>query len=140
MALIGLAAPTAMLMVSASLADFDWSDNRWGIACFIVAITTAIMAWRIRNHPPMLAVPLASAITSILLACAVWIWTPDSVNAIITVAIAAGLAAWARFTTSKAITIQSVVAITLSGFFHAVFRSRTGQRGIRISRRQNGFV
>ncbi|GAA0488232.1 hypothetical protein GCM10009096_34040 [Parasphingorhabdus litoris] len=114
-AAIGLVAPTAMLLFIYTLADLDWSQNSWALACLFTAATTAFMAWRTRAVAAFLPPPLASALTAVLIAIALWIWTPQSLGALVAVAVAAALAYWARFIRRKAITIQSAVAIALGG-------------------------
>lgn len=119
-ALIGLAAPSGMLVLAAFLGRFDWSDNIWGLICFFVAITAAIMAWRTRLQPESIVISLASAITAILLTFALWLWTPDRFAAMIVVAVAGGLAAWARFCNSKAVAREAFAAAMAGGMFAAI--------------------
>ncbi|MEP2103914.1 MAG: DUF2339 domain-containing protein [Parasphingorhabdus sp.] len=114
-AAVGLAAPTGMLLLIYGLGDLGWSQNSWAIACLLTAATTAFMAWRTRAVSAFLPPPLASGLTAILVAIALWIWTPQSLGALVAILIAAALAFWARFITRKAISVQSVVAIALGG-------------------------
>lgn len=119
-ALIGLAAPTGMLILAAALGRLGWSDTIWGASCFVVATTTAVMAWRTRLDTKSIAMPLASAITAILLTAALWLWTPDRVAAILVVAVAGGLAAWARFCKSKAVAREAFAAAMVGGAIAAL--------------------
>ncbi len=114
--LIGLSAPTAMLLITAALGGFDWSENIWGGICIVTAITTGLMAWRICAASQPFVQPAASAVTAILIAIALWIWTPDSLAALVAIAVAGGLAAWGGFTQRKSIIVQSALAIGLGGF------------------------
>ncbi len=113
--LIGMAAPTGMLLLIYSLGNLGWSQNSWAISCLLTAITTAFMAWRTRAEAAFLPPPLASGLTAILVAIALWIWTPQSLGALVAIAVAAALAFWARFITRKAIVIQSAIAIGFGG-------------------------
>ncbi|GAB5480458.1 MAG: hypothetical protein Pars92KO_02150 [Parasphingorhabdus sp.] len=114
--LIGLSAPTAMLLITAALGDFDWSENIWAGICVATALTTGLMAWRIRAASEPFVQPAASAVSAILIAIALWIWTPDNLAALVAIAVAGGLAAWAGFTQRKSIIVQSALAIGLGGF------------------------
>ncbi len=114
-ALIGLAAPTATLLLVYGLGDLDWSQNSWAIACLLTAATTGLMAWRTRADASVLPPPMASGLTAILIAIALWIWTPQSLGALVAIAVAAALAFWARFISRKAIVVQSAVAIGFGG-------------------------
>lgn len=118
--LIGLAAPAGMLVLTAFLGQFGWSENIWGAACFVVAVTAAIMAWRTRSATPSPIMPLASAITAILLVAALWLWTPDRLAAIIPVAVAFGLAVWARHCDDKTVAREAFAAAVLGGLIAAV--------------------
>lgn len=135
-ALIGLAAPTAMLATTAALGDYDWNDNIWAGICVATALTTGFMAWRTRSVSGPLVQPAASAFTAILIAIALWIWMPDSLAALVTIVVAGGLAAWAAFTARKSIIVQSALAIALgglimlvkaSGLLEALFGSLSGE-------------
>ncbi len=114
-AMIGLAAPTAMLILTTVLGQFDWRDATWVAICVSLAVTTAIMAWRVRNKGAFLTMPLAAAITAILLASALWLWMPGQFGAIVAVAVASGLAGWSRFTNSRAVALESGMAIAIAG-------------------------
>ena len=135
-ALIGLVAPTAMLLTVAALGGFDWSENWWGAICIAAAITTAIMAWRTRAADSFLVQPVASAFTAVLVAIALWIWAPDSLAAMVAILVAGGLAAWARFTARRSIIVQSALVIVLgslimlvkaAGLVEALFGSIGGE-------------
>lgn len=117
--LIGLAAPAGMLLLTALLGQFGWSDNIWGAGCQIVAITAAIMAWRTRLATPSPIMPLASAITAILLISALWLWTPEKLSAIIPVAVAFGLAVWARHCDNKTVAREAFATAMLGGLIAA---------------------
>ncbi|WP_417619301.1 DUF2339 domain-containing protein [Parasphingorhabdus sp.] len=117
---IGLAAPAGMLVLTALLGRFDWSENIWGAVCFVVAVTAAIMAWRTRLAVPSLIMPLASAITAILLVAALWLWTPDRLAAIIPVAAAFGLAVWARHCDNQTVAREAFAVAMLGGLIAAV--------------------
>ncbi|QTD57168.1 DUF2339 domain-containing protein [Parasphingorhabdus cellanae] len=119
-AVIGLAAPTSILLLIYALGDLSWSQNSWAISCLLTAITTAFMAWRTRAETGFLPPPLASGLTAILIAIALWIWTPESLGALVAIAVAAGLAFWARFIARKAVIIQSAVAIGFGGLIMLV--------------------
>ncbi len=112
-ALIGMAAPTGMLLLTYALGNLGWSQNSWAIACVLTAITTALMAWRTRADVALLPPPTASGLTAILVAIALWIWTPQSLGALVAIAIAAALAFWTRWIMRKAIIVQSAIAIGL---------------------------
>lgn len=114
-ALIGMAAPTGMLLLIYALGNLGWSQNSWAIVCLLTAVTTAFMAWRIRAETAFLPPPLASGLTAILVAIALWIWTPQSLGALVAIAVAAALAFWTRFVTRKAIVVQSAIAIGFGG-------------------------
>ncbi len=118
--LIGLAAPTAMLLLVYALGDLDWSQHGWAAACLLVAVTTGLMAWRTRANSAILPPPMASALTAILVAIAVWIWTPQSLGALVAIAVAAALAFWARFIGRKSIIVQSAIAIGIGGMIMLV--------------------
>ncbi|MEH6714367.1 DUF2339 domain-containing protein [Parasphingorhabdus flavimaris] len=118
--LIGLAAPVGMLVLTALLGRFDWSENIWGAVCSVVAATAAIMAWRTHLIMKSPVMPLASAITAILLAAALWLWTPDRLAAIIPVAVAFGLAAWARHCDNRTLALQTFAAAMTGGLIAAV--------------------
>ncbi|MGB5723896.1 MAG: DUF2339 domain-containing protein [Parasphingorhabdus sp.] len=119
-ALIGLAAPTGMLILATALGRFGWSDTIWGAACLVVATTAAVMAWRTRLDAKSIVMPLASAIMAIFLTSALWLWTPDRLAAILAVAVAGGLAAWARFCKSKAVARESFAAAMIGGAIAAI--------------------
>ncbi len=112
-ALIGMAAPTGMLLLTYALGNLGWSQNSWAIACVLTAITTALMAWRTRADVALPPPPVASGLTAILVAIALWIWTPQSLGALVAIAIAAALVFWTRWVTRKAIIVQSAIAIGL---------------------------
>ncbi|QJB68918.1 DUF2339 domain-containing protein [Parasphingorhabdus halotolerans] len=116
-ALIGLAAPVGMLLITAALADLDWSNTQWGGICLAVGMTTAFMAWRTHKGASHFIMAIASALTASLLVVALWLWTPSDYAAIVTVLVAAGLASWTRFTDSKAIAVETGLASTLAGIF-----------------------
>jgi len=119
-ALIGLAAPTAMLLITAALGDYDWSDNIWAGTCVATALTTGFMAWRTRAISGPLVQPAASAFTAVLIAIALWIWMPDSLAALVAIIVAGGLAGWAGFIARKSIIVQSALAIALGGLIMLV--------------------
>lgn len=110
-ALIGMAAPTGMLLLTYVLGNLGWSQNSWAMACVLAAITTALMAWRTRKDVALLPPPMASGLTALLVAVALWIWTPSSLGALVAIVIAAALAYWTRWIMRKAIIVQSAIAI-----------------------------
>lgn len=126
--LIGLAAPSGMLVLAAILGQLGWTNNGWGAACFLVAITTSIMAWRTRLQTGAAVMAVASAITAIFLTSALWLWTPDRFAAIIIVLVAAGLAAWARFCNSRAVAGEAFAAAITGGVIAAI-----SSRGLAIT-------
>lgn len=117
---IGMIAPSAMLLIIIVLGGYDWSDNIWAGICAITAATTAVMAWRTRLQPMPLVQGVASALTALLTTAALWVWTPDSLAALVAIIVAAGLAAWARYTARRSIIVQSALAIALGGLIMLV--------------------
>ncbi|MEP3465778.1 MAG: DUF2339 domain-containing protein [Parasphingorhabdus sp.] len=135
-AMIGLAAPGTMLLAGGMVADFGWSDAIWGGVCFAIAITSALMAWRTRALDFTIIMPLASAMTAILLATALWHWAPSEFTVLVAVFVAGCLAVWARFTNRKAIAVETAVAVAISGLLmlipgsaiiEAIFASLAGE-------------
>ncbi len=135
-ALIGMAAPTAMLLLTCGLGNLGWSQNSWAITCVLAAITTALMAWRTRKDIAFLPPPMASGLTAILVAIALWIWTPSNLGALVAIVIAAALAFWTRWIMRKAIIVQSAIAIGLGslimlfdnfGLVEGLFASLAGE-------------
>ncbi len=118
-AICAIAAPTAMLAVTTT-GNFDWSDSRWAALCLLVAIPNGLMAWRTRNGPHDLLMPLATAVTATLVLLALWLWTADAYAAIMTGLVAAALAAWARYTGRAMIGAQSFVAGLIGGLLMLV--------------------
>ncbi|MEH6662225.1 MAG: DUF2339 domain-containing protein [Parasphingorhabdus sp.] len=138
-AFIGLAAPTGMLVVAAILGRLEWTNNGWGAACFLVGISTGIMAWRTRLQSGLIVLAVASALTAIFLTAALWLWTPERFAAIIIVLVAAGLAAWARYCNSKAVAGEAfaaaitggvIAANSSSGLALTLFASLSGETGL----------
>tara|TARA_R110000824_G_scaffold303708_1_gene491465 strand:- start:4047 stop:6731 length:2685 start_codon:yes stop_codon:yes gene_type:complete len=117
--LIGLAAPTGMLVLTAFFGRFGWSENIWGAVCFFVAATTAIMAWRTRLAAQSIVAPFASGNTAILLSSALWLWMPEKLSAIIPISVAFGLAAWARHLDNKVIAREAFAGAMLGGVIAA---------------------
>jgi|GEM_PF-550347 len=118
-AICAIAAPTAMMAVTTT-GNFDWSDSRWAALCLIVAIPNGLMAWRTKNGPHGLLMPLATAVTATLVLLALWLWTTDAYAAIMAGLVAATLAVWARYTGRAMIAAQSVMAGLLSGLLMLV--------------------
>ena len=114
-ALIGMAGPGAILLFAAMFAEFGWSDAIWGGACLIVAISSAGFAWRTREMSKKAVMPLASAMTAILLASALWLWTPSEFTAIVAVLVAGCLAFWTRFTGNRLIAVETTIAVVITG-------------------------
>lgn len=114
-AIIGLTAPGAMLLAGGMIGDFGWSNTIWGGVCFAVAITSAIMAWRTRPMTLKAIMPLASAMTAILLATAIWHWVPGEYAALVAVFVAGCLAAWARYSDRKIIAVETSIAVAITG-------------------------
>ncbi|MEP3224827.1 MAG: DUF2339 domain-containing protein [Parasphingorhabdus sp.] len=134
--LIGVLAPVSLLLVTFVFGDLDWTENHWAVICLATAITTAIMAWRTRVFDKILPLAFASGLSAILVAISLWTWTPDIFAALVATAIAALLAIWARFTTSRAIIVQSVSAIAVAsvlmlaksaGLIEGLFESLIGE-------------
>lgn len=113
-AICGLLAPTGTLAV-ATLGDFGWSDSLWAMLCVTVAIPNAIMAWRTQDIPLGKIMPLATALTGILLLLALWLLTSHAYAAIMAGLVAAALAAWTRHTQRDAIVTQLVITAALGG-------------------------
>lgn len=135
-ALVGMAAPTGMLLLIYTLGNLGWSQNSWAIACVLTALTTALMAWRTRADAAILPPPVASGLTGLLVAIALWIWTPQSLGALVAITVAAALAFWTRWVMRKAIIVQSAIATGLGslimlfdsfGLVEALFGSLTGE-------------
>lgn len=120
-ALIGLGAPGAMLLAGGMIADFGWSNTLWGFVCFATAATSALMAWRTRPLDMKLVMPLASAMTAILMVAALWHWVSDDFYILSVVLVAGALAAWAHFSDSKAIAIETAVTIAFAGVLMLYF-------------------
>lgn len=148
-ALIGLIAPTGMLFLTNVLGYFNWdflqylnwSHHHWAVLCLLTAITTAFMAWRTRAIEGPLVQPVATAFTGILVAIALWIWTPENLAALVAIIVAAGLIAWAGFTKRKSVLVQSALAIALgslimlfkaAGLMEALFESLSGETDLYV--------
>ncbi|GAB5486825.1 MAG: DUF2339 domain-containing protein [Parasphingorhabdus sp.] len=120
-ALIGLIAPGAMLLAGGMVGDFGWSDAIWGGVCIAVAIPSAIMAWRTNILDLRAGMPLASAMTAILLAIALWHWTPEIFIVLVAVFVAGCLAVWARYSNRKAIAVETTIAVAITGILMLYF-------------------
>ncbi|MEP6340527.1 DUF2339 domain-containing protein, partial [Parasphingorhabdus sp.] len=120
-ALIGLAAPTGLVLVAFLFGDLDWNDNIWAGLCVLVAATSAVMAWRLKDAPWLVPLPLASIITATLLSVALWIWLPDSFAVLVPAAIAGGLIAWAKLIERKAIVVEASLFAALTGLMMMIF-------------------
>ncbi len=140
-AMIGMAAPGAMLLAGAMLGDFGWSDTIWGVVCLAVAVSTAVMAWRTRPLDMVTIMPLASATTAILLGSALWLWTPTEYAAVVAVVVAGCLAIWARYTKRRAIAVETTIAIAVAGLVmlvpgiimvEALFASLSGETDLHV--------
>lgn len=120
-ALMGLAAPTGLVLIAFLFGDLDWNDNIWGGLCTIVAATSAFMAWRLKDAPWKLTLPLASIVTAALLSIALWIWLPESFAVLVPAAIAGGLIAWAKLVKRKAIVVEASLFAALTGLMMMIF-------------------
>lgn len=120
-ALIGLAAPTGLVLIAFLFGDLDWNDNSWGGLCALVGATSAVMAWRLKDASWRLPLPLASIVAATLLSIALWIWLPESLAVLVPAAIAGGLIAWARMVKRKAIVIEAGLFAALTGLMMTIF-------------------
>ena len=114
-AIIGLAAPSGMFIIAALVGAFDSSETVWGAVSLAVAVSTGVMAWRLKGSQTIIPMPMASGLTAFFAAVALWLWTPSEVGAIIAVTVTAGLAAWARFTGRRAIAVETTIAAVVAG-------------------------
>lgn len=120
-ALVGLAAPTGLVLIAFLFGDLDWNDNSWGGLCAVVAATSAVMAWRLKDASWRLTLPLASIVTATLLSVALWIWLPENFAVLVAAAITGGLIAWAMFVKRKAIVIEAGLFAALTGLMMTIF-------------------
>lgn len=113
-ALIGIAAPSAILPIMSLTGYLGWSNDFWGGLALAVAASNALMTWRTRNTTSAIVQVVSSALTAAFAATAFWIWLPDNYIALVAVAAAAALAFWARFNERIAISVQAVGAAIIA--------------------------